>query len=316
MGRTCRGDAAGVPRHSDLITACVERFQGRVVRERAEGDSRFAVFTNPLEGVHAALAIQQALHAESWPLPTPLRVRIAVHTGGSVGLTGDDYASPGANRCARLRALAAPGQTLLSRATVELVTDYLPPDLTLRSLGTHRLKDLERPEQVFQLCHPTLPDEFPPLFSLDSLPTNLPGQISSFVGRERAMQDVKRLLEQTRLLTLLGAGGTGKTRLSLQAGADLLDQYPDGVWLVELAALSDSALVWQEVAAVLKVREEPGRPLAQTLKAALQAKNLLLILDNCEHLIGICASWGNTHVPERCRRRVWRFCARSATART
>ncbi|MCW3097645.1 MAG: putative ATPase [Chthonomonadaceae bacterium] len=282
------------PRHSDIITDCVERFQGRVVRERAEGDSRFAVFTNPLDGVRAALAIQQALHAESWPLPTPLRVRIAVHTGGSVGLTGDDYASPGANRCARLRALAAGGQTLLSRATVELVTDHLPPDLTLRSLGTHRLKDLERPEQVFQLCHPTLPDDFPLLFSLDSLPTNLPGQINSFVGRERAMQDVKRLLGQTRLLTLLGAGGTGKTRLSLQAGADLLDQFPDGVWLAELAALSDSALVWQEVAAVLSVREEAGMPIVQTLKAALQPKTLLLILDNCEHLIGTCAEMAQT----------------------
>ncbi len=281
-------------RHSDLITSCVERFQGRVVRERGEGDSRFSVFSNPRNAVDAALAIQQALTTETWPLPAPLHVRIALHTSGETGVEGNGYTSSGANRCARLRALAAGGQTLLSRAIVELVGDHLAPDLTLRSLGTHRLQDLERPEQVFQLCHPTLPDAFPPLPSLDTLPTNLPGQLSSFVGREREMGDVKRLLQQTRLLTLLGAGGTGKTRLALQAGADLLDRFPDGVWLVELAPLTDRALVWQEVAAILGVREEPGQPLAQTLKTALRPKSLLLFLDNCEHLIGIAAELAET----------------------
>ena len=281
-------------RHSDIIAACVERFQGRIVRERGEGDSRFGLFAGPVAAVQAALAIQQEFAAETWPLPTPLRVRIALHTSAETETAGNDYASPGANRCARLRALAVGGQTLLSRVTGELTAGHLPNEASLRPLGTHRLQDLDRPEEVFQLCHPDLADDFPALRSLDSLPTNLPGQFSSFVGREREMQDLKRLLAQTRLLTLLGAGGTGKTRLSLQAGADLLDQYPDGVWLVELAPLSDGALVWQEAAAVLGVREEPGRPLPQTLRTALQAKRLLLILDNCEHLIGVCAEMAET----------------------
>ncbi len=283
------------PRHSDLITACVEQHHGRIIRERGEGDSRFAVFVQPIHAVQAALAIQQAFLSENWPLPAPLRVRIALHMGGSTGPhNGDDYASPAAQRCARLRALAAGGQTLLSRVILELVADHLPAEVALRPLGTHRLQDLERPEEVFQLCHPTLPDDFPPLLSLDRRPTNLPGQISSFVGREREMHEVIHLLEKTRLLTLLGAGGTGKTRLSLQVGADLLDRYPDGVWLVELAPLSERALAWQAVAAVLGVREEPGRMLEQTLQNALQAKTMLLILDNCEHLIGVCAKMAET----------------------
>jgi predicted ATPase len=159
----------------------------------------------------------------------------------------------------------------------------------LRDLGAHRLKDLQAPERVFQLVHPALPAAFPPLRSLDALPNNLPRQLTSFVGRERELAQVRRLLAAAPLLTLTGVGGCGKTRLALQAAADALEAYPDGVWLVELAPLADPALVPQAVAAALGVREEPGRPLAATLTDALTPKRLLLVLDNCEHVLEACA---------------------------
>src|SRR5207248_2218631 len=157
---------------------------------------------------------------------------------------------------------------------------------SLKDLGEQRLSDLARPEQVFQLVATGTPAEFPPLRSLDALPNNLPLQLTSFVGREQELAEVERLLATTRLLTLTGTGGTGKTRLALQVAADLLPDYPDGVWLVELASLSDPGLVPQTVASILGVRGEPGRPLTQTLVDVLRTQRLLLLLDNCEHLLG------------------------------
>src|SRR5262249_840226 len=145
------------------------------------------------------------------------------------------------------------------------LSGVLPADTTLSDMGMHRLKDLQVPEHVWQLLYPSLPQEFPALKSLDYLPTNLPAQTTSFIGRDKEMTEVKDLLKKTRLLTMTGSGGTGKTRLSLQVGADLLDEYKDGVWLVELAALSDPTLVVQTVLTALHLREEPGRPLLDTL---------------------------------------------------
>ena len=175
---------------------------------------------------------------------------MALHTG-EVQLRDGDYYGPAVNRCARLRALGHGGQTLLSLATEELVRDALPPDACLRDLGEQRLRDLSRPERVFQLSPPGLPDTFPPLKSLDLLPNNLPRQLTSFVGREAEIGQVKKLLAATCLLTLTGAGGSGKSRLSLQVAADLLEDFPDGVWLAELAPLSDPALVPQAVASAV-----------------------------------------------------------------
>jgi predicted ATPase len=161
-------------------------------------------------------------------------------------------------------------------------------------MGEHRLRDLNRPETVFQLLHPDLPADFPPLKSLDYLPTNLPLQLTSFIGRETEIDAVKGLLAKTKLLTLTGSGGCGKTRLALQVAADLIESFSDGIWLVELAALSDPALVPQQVATVLKLREEPGRTLLQTISDSLQSKALLLLLDNCEHLLSACATLSDT----------------------
>jgi len=280
-------------RHSDLIAECVRQHHGALVRSRGEGDSTFSVFTEATDALAAVCALQRALHTEPWPPETPLRVRAALHTG-TAELAYGDYNSSAVNRCARLRAIAHGGQTLLSQTTFTLVQDRLPEGVRLKEMGLHRLKDLQRPERVYQMLHPDLPADFPPLKSLDCLPTNLPVQLTSFIGREQEMAEVKRLLSATRLLTLTGTGGCGKTRLALQVGAEVLERFQDGVWLVELASLSDPSLVAQAAVSALGLREEPGRPLMQTLTDALQSRSLLLILDNCEHLVLECARLAET----------------------
>ena len=276
-------------RHDHLMRQAIIQQGGYVFK--TVGDAFCAAFPSAPDALAAALAAQVALAAEPWGLPTALRVRMALHTGAAEERDGDYFGQP-LNRVARLMAAGHGGQTLLSGATQELARDYLPEAMTLLDLGQRRLKDLGRPEHVYQAAHPSLPSEFPPLRSLDNpeLPNNLPQQVTSFIGRETQVEEVTRLLGRTHLLTLTGAGGCGKTRLSLQVAADLLDQYFDGVWLAELAALSDPALVPQAVATALGVKEEPGKPLSQTLVAALKPKRLLIVLDNCEHLVAACAA--------------------------
>jgi predicted ATPase/class 3 adenylate cyclase len=275
-------------RHDVLISDSVRRHGGVVIKSRGEGDSIFAVFARAADAVAAAGALQQALLAEPWPAETPLRVRVALHTG-EAELREGDYFGPAVIRCARLRAAAHGGQVVLSQATCEQVGAALPPGVRFRELGVHRLKDLQLPVRIFQLEHPALPADFPPLRSLEAFAHNLPVQLTSFIGREAQIAEAKRLLETARLLTLVGAGGCGKTRLSLQIAADLVDDYADGVWLVELAPLSDPEGVPQVVATTLGVREEPGRSLMTALADYLRPRTLLLLLDNCEHLIQACA---------------------------
>src|SRR5262249_22314769 len=264
-------------RHDTVVRATIQSHGGVVFKTM--GDAFCAVFSTASAAISAALAAQCGFsnvdrgglmvdrgegrdpsHQPSASNhPAVLRVRIAVHTGEAEVRDGD-YFGPALNRIARLLAVGHGGQVLLSAATQELVRDDLPPAVRLIDLGAHRLRDLARPEQVFQLCHPDLPAEFPPLRSLDNpeLPNNLPQQATSFVGRDREIEEVKALLGKARLLTLTGSGGCGKTRLALQVGADLLGEYPEGVWLVELASLAEPALVPQAVAAVLGVKEEAG----------------------------------------------------------
>jgi class 3 adenylate cyclase len=253
------------------------------------GDAFCAAFPTATEAVAAALDAQRFLQTEPWEGTGPIRVRMALHAGAAE-IRDADYFGPPLNRTARLLAIAHSGQTLLSQAAYELARDALPEATSLRDLGTHRLKDLQRPEHVYQLLHPDLPVDFPPLNSLDIHSHNLPLQPTRFIGREQEMATVRELLAGTRLLTLVGTGGCGKTRLALQVAADQVEAYPDGVWLVELASLQDSTRVAQAVATVVGVREEPGRPLLQTLLEATRGKRLLLLLDNCEHLIEAAAS--------------------------
>ncbi|HEV8354550.1 MAG TPA: tetratricopeptide repeat protein [bacterium] len=253
-----------------------------------QGDAFFVAFADAADAIAAAVSIQQAVHRETWPGDAPVRVRMGVHTGDAVS-TGTGYVGMDVHRAARISAAGYGGQILLSQTTRDAVANRLPPQVTLRLLGRYRLKDLQVPEALYQLVHPDLPVAFAPPRSLDAIPNNLPVQLTSFIGRDREIADVQRLFSNTRLLTLTGPGGCGKTRLAIQAAAELLDEFADGVWLVELAALTDPGLVTQATASVLGIREEPGRPLAALLADTVRSRRLLLILDNCEHLIDASA---------------------------
>jgi len=204
-------------------------------------------------------------------------------------MTETGYVGIDVHRASRIGSAAHGGQILLSQTTYELVAPDLPAEIGFRGLGAHRFKDLTRAQSIYQAVVAGLPTEFPPLKSLDSFPNNLPRQLASFVGREAEMAEVKRLLSTTNLLTLTGTGGAGKTRLAIQVAADLLEQYSDGVWLVELAALAHSSLIPETVATALGLHEQPGRSVLTSLRDYLQPKALLLVLDNCEHLVAACA---------------------------
>ena len=276
-------------RCSELVAEAVQAHGGVRPEEQGEGDSAVAVFVRGSDAVGCALDLQRAIAAERWPEGVSVRVRIALHTGEAVLRDARNYTGPAIHRCARLRAIANGGQTLLSRSTFELVTGSFPEGASVRQLGTHRLRDLSRPEQVYQLCHPDLPDEFAPLRSLSVLPNNLPIALTSFVGREIEIAEVGELLGRSRLLTLIGAGGCGKTRLAMQVAAELLDDHPDGVWSVDLAPINDPAVVASAVASALSVREVVSQPVIDTLVMQLAESRVLIVLDNCEHLLGASA---------------------------
>jgi predicted ATPase/class 3 adenylate cyclase len=273
-------------RHDALVRKAIVDANGYVFK--TVGDAFCAAFAMAQDAVVAALAAQHYIVAEPWPEVTPITVRMAVHTGAVENRDGD-YFGPALNRVARLLVTGHGGQSLLSQTTYDLVRDTLPDAVTLHDLGAHQLKDLARPEQVYQLLHPGLRSDFPPIRSLSTHPNNLPRQLTTFIGREREIADIKALAIRAGLMTLTGSGGSGKTRLALQVAAELLEQFPDGVWFVELAALVDPDLVPQSVASVLGVKEAPDKPITQTLAEHLKQKRLLLLLDNCEHLLDACA---------------------------
>ena len=276
-----------VRRHHALLRAAVEG-QGGVVFETV-GDAVYAAFARPGDAVAAALAGQIALREEAWGElgPDAVRARMALHTG-EVELQGAHYFGVPLYRCARLTAAAHGGQVVLSRATAELVRDVLPAGAVLRDLGTHRLKDLARPERVFQLVGPGGPADFPALRALDARPHNLPVLRDPLVGRAAELAQVEALLlrQDVGLLTLTGPGGTGKTRLALQAAADLLDRFEDGVAFVALAPIREPDLVLPTVAAALGVRDAGARPLRDLVLDHLRSRRLLLLLDNFEQVLG------------------------------
>jgi predicted ATPase/class 3 adenylate cyclase len=273
-------------RHDEIVESLARSNDGVVVRPRGEGDSRFAVFARASDAVAAAFQIQLALRKE--PFSVPVVVRIAVHTG-EADLRAGDYYGPAVNRAARLRAIAHGGQTLISMSTEELARDALPEGVHLEPLGAFRLKDLSRIENVFQLCHPDLPSSFPALRSLDVAQTNLPIQLTSFVGREAEVASVREQVEGSRLVTLNGAGGCGKTRLALQAAAEMLEAFPDGVWFADLAPITDPGKVIAVIAAAVGAREEAGRDLLDITAATIGDLRMLVLVDNCEHLLDAAA---------------------------
>ena len=272
--------------YRSMLREVVQEHGGQEVD--AQGDGLFVVFPSAGDAVKAAVAAQRAMSTHQWPGGTMVRVRMGLHTG-EARVAGTGYVSMNVHRAARICAAAHGGQILLSDATHALVARDLPEGISLRDLGEHRLKDLAHPHRLFQVVVPDLSTEFPPLRSLDPHRHNLPIQLTSFIGRGREITELKRLLGAVRLVTLTGSGGAGKTRLALQMAADVVERYPDGVWLAELAPIADPALVPKTVASALHVREQPGREMIETLVDALRPKSLLLVLDNCEHLL--CYSW-------------------------
>ena len=280
------GYAELLAEHHKLLGAIAVHAGGRQVG--AQGDSFLAVFARARDAVAAAIEAQAALTRHTWPAGIVPLVRMALHTGEPRWL-GDEYVGLDVHRVARIRDAGYGGQILVSQATSVLVEGGLPPGVALRDLGPHRLRDLQQAERLFQVVHSDLPNAFPHLRSLDAFPNNLPPQLTSFIGREREIAEVKHLLSTTDILMLAGSGGCGKTRLALQAAAESIERYPDGVWLVELATLAEPELLLQTVAAALKVQEVPGRTMQATFLDHVKTRSLLLVLDNCEHLITACA---------------------------
>ena len=289
LGRVGDDDYAQVlAGHHALIRSALAAHGGREID--TQGDAFFAVFSSPRGCVAAVLEMQQALAAHGWPGGERVRVRMGIHCGEAArtaaGLVGLEV-----HRAARVAAAGYGGQVLVSEAAAVLVRDGLPPGAALADLGVHRLKDLGRPEHIFQLTAAGLPAGFPPLRSLGNpaLPNNLPAQLSSFIGRDREVAEVRALVESARLVTLAGAGGCGKTRLGLQVAAELLDGSGDGVWVVELAAVTDQDAVPTAVSQALRLAARPGRSALEALLDALALQDVLIVVDNCEHLIGGCA---------------------------
>jgi len=265
--------------HRSLIRSGLSAHGGREVD--TQGDGLFAVFPSPSACLAAVIDMQEALEAHAWPGQEHVRVRMGIHTGEAsktaTGLVGLDV-----HRAAPVAAVGYGGQALMSEAAAALVRDSLPADAALKDLGVHRLKDLGRPERIFQLPAPGLQAEFPPLRSLGNpaLLNNLPAQLSTFIGRDRELSEVRALAESSRMVTLTGAGGCGKTRLSLQVAAEMLDGTGDGVWLVELAAVSDPDAVPSAIAGALGIAPRPGRAALEALLDALVPQDILIVLDN------------------------------------
>src|SRR3989440_3025394 len=251
---------------------------------RTEGDSFFIVFGSALEACAGAAAVQKRLHAYEWPDGGAVRVRIGLHTGEAT-LVGNEYLGLDVHRAARVASAGHGGQVLISETTRVLVDQALPPGLMLKDLGMHRLKDLARPERLFQLTVEGLPADFPPLKTLEATPNNLPTQLTSFIGRDDQVREAKQLLTRSRLLTLTGPGGTGKTRLSLQIAADVMDSFPDGVYFVPLASVQDPELVPSAIAQALAISITGSRRPIEALLDHLRDKRTLLVLDNFEQLL-------------------------------
>src|SRR5579871_6591599 len=274
--------ADALARH-DTLMRTVMQTRGAYIFKTI-GDAFCAAFATPLDALAAALDAQRALESEDFSAVEGLRVRMALHSGAADERDGD-YFGPTVNRVARLLAVGSGGQVLLSGACTELIGAELPAECSLRDLGEHQLKDLAQPERIYQLLAPDFLADFPPLRSLERLSNNLPAQVSSFVGRETEIGEVTVLIEQHRLVTLVGSGGVGKTRLSLHVAADRIDDFHDGVWFVELAPLAQGDFIPTTVASLLGITLPSEGDLVENLARALKSKELLLVFDNCEHLV-------------------------------
>lgn len=276
-------------KHNRIVQESIESESGKVFKNTAK--EFFTSFTDPCQAVLAAANLQRRLQAEEWPSETgPVKVSVALHTGMPEMEHGGAFFGQPINRTAELLAVGQPGQILLTSVTAGLLLEQLPADLNLRDLGSHHLKDLDRLENIYQLEGKDLPDSFAPLTTPENYPGNLPFQLTSFVGRENEQKEIKQLLKTRRLIMLTGMGGVGKTRLALEIASQIRDKFKDGVWLVGLASISDPAFIVPALARIFGLKEELYTPLIETLLRFLKKKQLLLLLDNCEHVIQECAS--------------------------
>ena len=277
---------SALARHDGILRDAIAAHDGHIVK--TTGDGVHAAFARPLDALEVAVAAQLALTDVDWETPEPLRVRMGIHTGAA-DLRDGDYYGTSLNRAARLMSAAHGGQIVVSLATEELVRDDLRDGMGLVDLGEHGLRDLARAERVFQVAQPSLRRDFPRLRSLDAFPGNLPAQITSFIGRDAELQLVGKALDSSRVVTLTGVGGVGKTRLAVHAAAEMLPRFPDGGWLCELAAAEDADTMAQVVSAALGAPNRPGMSLESSILEYLAGKRLLVVLDNCEHLLDAAA---------------------------
>lgn len=276
--------AAALARLDRIVVEAVAAHEGIRPVEQGEGDSFVVAFSRASDAVACALTLQRA------PL-APIRLRIGIHTGEVRLRDEGNYVGPTINRTARLRDLAHGGQTVLSGTTEDMVSESLPEDAWLNDLGAHPLRDLARPQRVVQLCHPDVRNEFPPLRTASIVAAhNLPAQLTSFIGRGSEIQGIRRSLVDNRLVTLTGTGGVGKTRLAVQVAAAVTDEYGDGVWYVDLAPLTAAEVVPVAVARALGLPDQPGRSTMETLLRYVRERQLLIVLDNCEHLLEASAT--------------------------
>ena len=282
--------------HYELLRAAVAGHGGAEVG--TEGDSLLVAFPDAAEAVATCLEAQLALSAHSWPPGIQIQVRMGVHTGEATPVDGNYVALP-LHQVARIAAGAHGGQTLVSHATATAAEGRLPDGAQLAALGSFQLRGFPTPEPLYELRHPDLRDNFPPLRAIGVLAHNLPFRRASFVGRAEDRATLARLLDTTGLVTVVGPGGVGKTRLALQVAFDVLDEFDDGAWLVELAALADPASVPRAVASAMGIAEVPGKSTEEVLASALGSKAALLILDNCEHLLDAVAGLAQM-LSERC----------------
>ena len=278
---------AAMVRHDEILEKAIAAHRGYVFARM--GDGMATAFATARDAVSAAAAFQQALATEPWGTARPLRARVGLHTDEAVIIDDTGYANLPINRCSRLMTAAHGGQTVVSGATEMLLRGQLPAGMELVNLGEHRLRDLGQPTRIFQLIRDGDRGEFPPLRTLDAFPGNLPAQVSSFIGRKTDVARVVKALETSRVVTITGVGGVGKTRLALQVAADVLPRYRDGAWLVEFASVRDVSGVVEAVGEVFRFTGRAGQSLEDSLLEMLSQKQTLLVLDNCEHVLGSVA---------------------------
>ena len=264
-------------RHDRIVLEHVEKNQGHIVESGREGDSILAVFRQATDALTCALNAQRSLQQESWPAGADMKVRIALHTG-EAELRSDHYVGAPLYRCSRLLAVAHGGQVLISGATEQLVADSLPDRVSLRDLGQHGLRDIPRPEHIYQLLHPDLAAQFPPLRSIGAERTNLPEPLTTFVGREAELAGLAKLMDQARIVTVIGPGGIGKSRLVIELARRMAGRWADGIWWVDLSPIDDSEQVPGAVAAAMHLGGI-GRAL-EVVNSWLANKRALLVLDS------------------------------------